>query len=84
MIRSLLAFFLSLFVISCATECGRKKDGTYLIAGGDHTEPGDWPWLVSLHQSKNGKYFCGSSLINEKLLVTGERKALIYTRVENS
>jgi secreted trypsin-like serine protease len=40
------------------------------MVGGNKTFPGEWPWLASLHYS-NGDYFCGSSLINERMLVTG-------------
>jgi hypothetical protein len=68
-------FFFSLIFISCdAFECGRRKKETALVSGGNQTIPGEWPWVASLHKSSYGNYFCGSTLVSEKLLVTGKKK----------
>ncbi|KAL1262254.1 hypothetical protein QQF64_007519, partial [Cirrhinus molitorella] len=38
------------------------------IVGGADTSIGDWPWMVSLHQS--GYHFCGGSLISKEWVLT--------------
>jgi secreted trypsin-like serine protease len=77
MIRNFVRIFffsLSLIIISCAaTECGERKISTPLVVNGEQSAAGEWPWLVTLHRSSNNLYFCGSSLINENMLVTGKK-----------
>jgi hypothetical protein len=69
-------FFFSLIFISCdAFECGRRKKESPLVVSGNQTFPGEWPWVASLHISSYGNYFCGSTLVSEKFLVTGKKKS---------
>jgi secreted trypsin-like serine protease len=70
-------FFLSLISISFAIECGKSNQFSSRVFNGQATDPGDWPWLASLFKIINGKYFCGSSLISESLLVTGVVKIFL-------
>lgn len=60
--------------LSCfGDECGERKIATAQSVGGTKSYAGQWPWLVSLHYSSSKNYFCGSSLINNKMLVTGKK-----------
>ncbi|KAF7643399.1 hypothetical protein LDENG_00240170 [Lucifuga dentata] len=38
------------------------------IVGGEDAPEGAWPWQVSLH--RNGRHFCGGSLINDQYILT--------------
>ena len=40
----------------------------YIIGGQDAT-PGDWPWQVSLQNSR-GSHFCGASIIGSEWVLT--------------
>ncbi|XP_049645811.1 transmembrane protease serine 11B-like protein [Suncus etruscus] len=53
------------------TLCGRRArtSATYdKVKGGSSAQEGEWPWQASL--KKNGKHYCGASLISERYLVT--------------
>lgn len=41
-----------------------------LIVGGVPAAPGDFPYIVSLADSKDGYYFCGGSLLNNNTILT--------------
>lgn len=79
LIRNLVRIlFFALIIIVCdTTECGERKiintNSLSLIRGGESSYPGQWPWLASLHGYRNGgwHYFCGSSLVSQKMLITG-------------
>ncbi|XP_055967154.1 transmembrane protease serine 11B-like protein [Sorex fumeus] len=52
-------------------RCGRRArmSATYdRVKGGSSAQEGEWPWQASL--KKNGKHYCGASLISERYLVT--------------
>ncbi|XP_063046572.1 uncharacterized protein LOC134440419 isoform X1 [Engraulis encrasicolus] len=38
------------------------------IVGGEDSEPGSWPWQVSIHRS--GNHLCGGSLINNEWVIS--------------
>ena len=67
---------LMLFVVqNLALECGEVQVSHGLVANGNKSRHGEWPWLVSLHVKRQrgpDRFFCGASLINEWTLVTGE------------
>ena len=74
-IVSLLVILSHCVVQNLAFECGEVKVSFGLVANGNESHHGEWPWLVSLHtKMQNGpdRFFCGASLINEWTLVTGE------------
>lgn len=70
--RFFIVFLFSLITLCVADECGERSFKKYLVVGGTQSSPGEWPWLASLHYLKTNNYFCGSSLISNDLLVTGE------------
>ncbi|KAE8578185.1 hypothetical protein XENTR_v10023381, partial [Xenopus tropicalis] len=49
------------------TECGIPQ-WTGRIVGGKNSQPGSWPWQVSLWA--RGQHICGGTLINNKWVVT--------------
>ncbi|XP_060044593.1 transmembrane protease serine 11B-like protein [Erinaceus europaeus] len=52
-------------------RCGRRArmSATYdRIRGGSSAQEGEWPWQASIQ--KNGRHYCGASLISERYLVT--------------
>lgn len=53
------------------TTCGTVSFATGLIVHGTEAKKGQWPFLVGLFSLSNKKFFCGSSLISAKHLLTG-------------
>ena len=57
-------------------RCGevKVKQTAALIAGSGAVDsyPGEWPWLVPVYW--NNTYVCGSSLISDQHLLSGECK----------
>ncbi|XP_075399682.1 transmembrane protease serine 11B [Tenrec ecaudatus] len=52
-------------------RCGRRArmSATYdRVKGGSSAQEGEWPWQASLR--KNGRHYCGASLISDRYLVT--------------
>lgn len=79
-LRMKVAFLILILKISFVItyECGVKKvtQPGALIRGGQTSFPGQWPWLASLHKINNSlpkksEFFCGSTIISEKTLLTG-------------
>nr|DBA31653.1 TPA: hypothetical protein GDO54_007447 [Pyxicephalus adspersus] len=77
----LLGFLVLLASCSDATRaynsasCGNRplKKGSFArIVGGTKTQPGDWPWMVSLQTPgiSGYKHFCGGTLINHRWVLT--------------
>ncbi|KAM4632439.1 transmembrane protease serine 9-like [Discoglossus pictus] len=54
-------------IYGVGSECGRPKVESRIVGGMDALD-GAWPWQVSLR--KNGKHFCGGSLISNKWVVS--------------
>ncbi|KAM4632595.1 prostasin-like isoform 2-T2 [Discoglossus pictus] len=50
------------------SECGRPVSLSSRIIGGQDSEPGAWPWQVSLQ--RNGIHICGGSLISERWVLS--------------
>lgn len=51
--------------------CGQRESlfvDNGKIVGGQIAKPGDWKWMTILKY--NGNFFCGSSLINSRWLLT--------------
>ncbi|KAG1935506.1 transmembrane protease serine [Pimephales promelas] len=48
-------------------ECGKARFNSRIVGGVDALA-GAWPWQVSLH--RNGRHFCGGSLINNQWVLT--------------
>ncbi|XP_071954226.1 serine protease 27-like [Antedon mediterranea] len=48
--------------------CGERHLDTPRIIGGEDSDQGEWPWMVSLQY--NNQHICGASVINEKWAVT--------------
>ena len=41
--------------------CGVRKAFSYNIAGGEDTNPGDWPWMAKLIYTKDNGTLCGGN-----------------------
>lgn len=59
--------------------CGRPSQidvrFNLLVAKGEITEPGDWPWLVAIFLSRvNLEFRCAGSLISNRHVLTGMPK----------
>lgn len=52
--------------------CGSVSYSSGLVIGGNETEPGQWPFLVSLHHLRERYFFCGGSLITSQHVLTGD------------
>lgn len=69
-------FHLILFIFCIkllnAQECGVVKVAVPFIAGGDYAERGQWPWLAPLFLKEKDKFFCGSTIISKRHLLSGE------------
>lgn len=77
--QSEMMFFLKLILIlafvisSCSSDsnsCGLADRATGLVIGGTESTRGQWPWLVALFQAASNKYFCGSTLLSNRHLLT--------------
>jgi secreted trypsin-like serine protease len=62
----------SLFLLTSAQECGNVKYTSELIYGGEYAKRGQWPWLCAVHDTVSDEFFCGSTLISKKHVLTGE------------
>ncbi|OCT59128.1 hypothetical protein XELAEV_18001617mg [Xenopus laevis] len=67
LLQALLLFNLGLLGINGATECGIPLVSRRIMGGQDSQE-GRWPWQVSLR--RNGKHFCGGTLISNLWVVS--------------
>lgn len=63
---------LKFVIIAIAQECGNIKYSSELIFGGKYAKRGQWPWLCTLHDSDSDEFFCGSTLISTRHVLTGE------------
>ncbi|XP_051742649.1 prostasin [Ctenopharyngodon idella] len=64
------AFTVALLMRGCDAQldvCGKAPLNTRIV-GGQDAPAGAWPWQVSLH--RNGRHFCGGSLINNQWVLT--------------
>ena len=58
-------------------NCGRvfTEDVTLLIANGESTKAGQWPWLVAIFIAKKDfEYQCAGSLVSDRHVLTGRVK----------
>lgn len=67
-----LAIVGSFFLFTNAQECGNVKYTSGLIIGGEYAKRGQWPWLCAIHDATSDEFFCGSTLISKKHVLTGE------------
>lgn len=58
---------------SSSFECGKVQGGVGFISNGNESARGQWPWLASLFYRPNRNFFCASSIISERHLLSGER-----------
>lgn len=71
-----LVLIVKLAIIATAQDCGNVKYSSELIFGGKYAKRGQWPWLCTLHDQESDEFFCGSTLISTRHVVTGEFKIL--------
>jgi secreted trypsin-like serine protease len=67
-----LVFLMTLLAIANGQECGQIKVTAALSVGSEYAVRGQWPWFVPLFDNANDKYFCGSTIVSENYLLTGE------------
>lgn len=67
-----LFYFLLVIKYVTAEECGNVKYSSGLIFGGTYAKQGQWPWLCTLHDTTSDEFFCGSTLISSRHVLTGE------------
>jgi hypothetical protein len=61
------------FVVAIlAQECGRTE-GISNSIGSEYSKQGEWPWLAPLFRKQNDKFFCSSSIISERFLLSGKK-----------
>ena len=53
-------------------NCGRAKVGTSFSVGSQYASKGQFPWLAPLFYKKGDEFFCGSTIISERHLLSGE------------
>lgn len=73
-------FVFAIFVKSSNTfnDCGIPTGViTGFVYGGDEVVEGQWPWVVPLFNKNSGHYFCGSSIITNRHLLSGEKHVKI-------
>lgn len=70
-----LSIILGSVISSLAEECGQVKYSSELIYGGVYAKRGQWPWLCTLHDIESDEFFCGSTLVSSRHVVTGENEA---------
>ena len=65
------------FLITVKLDCGIrrplwKKNSTVFrkIHSGNSVDAGEWPWYVSLCVKRNGKQFCGGSILSKRFTLT--------------
>lgn len=53
-------------------SCGQSSEPSFRIMGGELASFGAWPWMsaVLLDRGKGSEFWCGSTLINERYVLT--------------
>lgn len=70
-IKLLLIFTVTLHLCSSESNiCGLNDRASGLIYGGANSTRGTWPWLVALFRVENNKFFCGSTLLSHRYVLT--------------
>jgi hypothetical protein len=61
-------------VPDCRPVCGkiRPKRNPTLIVGGKIAGKRYFPWQAALYNARNQEFLCGGSLLNERIILTGE------------
>lgn len=70
-------FFAILLKFSSTLECGRSQVAASFSVGGEYSSRGQWPWLAPLANRADNKFFCGSTIISDRHLLSGIRWNLI-------
>lgn len=56
--------------IQLVKNCGRTQHKLGLVKCGDHSRPGDYPWLVSIHKKESDEFACNGHLISNRHVLT--------------
>ncbi|CAG0884647.1 unnamed protein product [Darwinula stevensoni] len=54
----------------CEPICGRKVHQQPLLAGGEPSDIGEWPWQAAVYDAKKDDLLCGGALIREQWVLT--------------
>jgi secreted trypsin-like serine protease len=68
---SIIVLFITFLATSNGQNCGRSHVASLYSIGSEYASRGQWPWLVPL-LTNSDSYFCGSTIVSEKHLITGE------------
>lgn len=67
---------LNLLIEVQGQECGKVNFIEQRILGGIETSRGQWPFLAALYHADKSNFFCGSTVISAKHVLTGEFSVL--------
>lgn len=66
-------------------KCGQRNMDNLRVVGGRASQPGSWPWMVSMrlrHREPNG-HTCGGSILNRNFIVTAAHCVKEYPNAED-
>lgn len=71
-LKMMVSLFLLLLVEIFTQECGTISAIESRIINGAQSVKGKWPFLAALYYVEDSKFFCGSTLISRKHVLTGD------------
>lgn len=57
------------FQLCYGFECGRSVHSEGFIIGGTYIRRGDYPWIAALINFNTQQFFCGGTLITQRLAI---------------
>jgi secreted trypsin-like serine protease len=71
-ITVIVLFFITFLATANGQDCGCIKVAVSFSIGSEYAVRGQWPWLVPLLKNDSDKFFCGSTIVSDRHLLTGE------------
>lgn len=60
----------SVILLNAESTCGVVGKSSANIETRVSAKAGAWPWIASLHKASNDEFFCGGTLVGEKIVIT--------------